>query len=59
MLRTQNMEKADFKKEYTTSDKKKTDPVKEANKLEISNDAYAIGQYIEKLINKLEQIRTQ
>lgn len=43
-----------FKEEYTTKSRKEKDPTKEANKVEISEDTYAIATMIEE---KLESIR--
>lgn len=37
---------------YTTEDIKGKDPIKEKDKLVLSNDAYALGKLLECLINK-------
>jgi hypothetical protein len=41
----------EFKDKYTTT------AIAEKDKVVLSSDAYAIGEMIEKLINKLEQLR--
>ena len=47
----------EFKEKYTTSELKAKYGDKEKDKIEISMDFYALGDTIESLINKLEQIR--
>ncbi len=42
---------------YTTAEKKAKDPTKENEKTELSNDAFALGELLEILINKLEHLR--
>lgn len=39
------------KEVYTTKELKTASPTTEKNKIELSNDAYAIAQLLEKLIN--------
>lgn len=53
-----------FLKNYTTSELKQADLAKpkaeqtnEAEKIEVSNDAFALCDYLENLIKKLEQTR--
>lgn len=46
-----------FEEKYTTKEKKTQDPEKEADKMEISNDSYAIREGIEEILDKLEHIR--
>lgn len=45
-----------LKEKYTTLAKKLKDP-KEDFKFELSSDAYAICEFIEHLINKIEKVR--
>lgn len=42
--------------EYTTAEKKAKESEKEKDKTELSNDAYAVIQFIEYLTNKLEKL---
>ncbi len=53
-----------FKDEYTTQQKVTLDGAKkpeeqtgEANKIVLSNDAYAVGSLLELIFNKLEHLR--
>ena len=46
----------DFNSKYTTEDKILLDK-EEEKKVTLSNDAFAIGEMIESLLNKIEQTR--
>lgn len=46
-----------FNEMYTTNDKKAAEPEKEKDKVEVSNDAFAIAGLLESLVFKLEQLR--
>ena len=46
----------EFALDYTTQEKVDVD-IKEASKIILSNDAFAVGDMISKLINKIEHAR--
>ena len=47
-----------LKEKYTTLEKLDKDKEKEINKTILSNEAFAICEFIEGLINKIERTRT-
>lgn len=47
---------SDFDDKYTTAEKKAADP-KETSKTEISNDFFAIGELLNAILLKLEDVR--
>lgn len=53
MLHSKTME---FKDKYTTT--ATADPIKDKDKVVLSSDAFAIGEIIEQLINKIEHTRS-
>lgn len=46
-----------FKERYTSASRKIKDPDTERDKTELSEDAFAIGDMIESLIQKIEFVR--
>jgi hypothetical protein len=46
-----------FNEKYTTKEKKEADHAKEAQKAEISSDAFALGELLEKLNQSLDLLR--